>query len=227
VSVQVARDVDSLLERRQALEQREISTADLAARLRALRGWQAARLARTYADLRHDPRYGPATEFFLRDLYGAHDFQARDRQLARAWKFLRRWLPAPALQALGDALELDVLTRELDLAVASRLPGAVCGEASYASAYRAAGRREARERQIALIQSAADHLQNAVRHRSIGLLLEAAHAPAKAAGLALLQGFLERGYQAFRALPSVDDFKAVIRARETELMQRWFAGAGQ
>jgi hypothetical protein len=222
---QAVREVEHLLERREALDRQEHAPGEFAARLRALRSWQAARLARTYDDLRRDPDFAPATEFFLQDLYGAHDFEARDRQLAEAWRFFRKWLPESALRALAHALELDVLTRELDHALAARLSGATPDEETYGRAYRAAARRDARERQIELALAAGNDLRQAVRHRGIGLLLKAAQAPARAAGLADLQGFLERGYRAFRALPRADEFLDTIRTRETTLMNRWFAGA--
>jgi hypothetical protein len=225
LKTQAVRAVEKLLQRRHALELEEASAAQLAARLRALRDWQAARLADTYADLRRDPRYRAATEFFLTDLYGAHDFEARDRQLAQAWRFFRRWLPPAALRALGHALELDVLTRELDQAMAARLQDAVLSNATYARAFVALGRRTARERQIELVASVGNDLQQVVGHGPIGMLLKAAHVPAHAAGLGDLQGFLERGYRAFRAMPSADEFLATIRARETAQMNRWFSGA--
>ena len=218
-------EVEQLLQRRRTLERAEATVARISARLGRLRRWQAARLARTYADLRRDPRYAPATEFFLRDLYGAHDFAARDRQLEDAWRFFRRWLPPPALSVLAHALELDVLTRELDQAMAALLPDASVTEASYARAYRALGRREARERQVELVLATGHDLQRVVRHRSIGLLLRAAHGPAHLAGLDQLQAFLERGYRAFRAMPSADQFLAIIHERESSLLEDWLAGA--
>jgi hypothetical protein len=221
---QTVQDVEQLLDRRQRLEQQEVTAADFMTRLRALRRWQAARLARTYADLRRDPGHALAAGFFLRDLYGAHDFGTRDRQLAHAWRFFRRWLPESALQALRHALDLDVLTRELDHAVAAQLPDATLTESVYARAYRAVGRRDARERQIELILATGNDLRSAMRHRSIGLLLKASRAPAHVAGLDHLQAFLERGYRALRALPSAEEFLATIRARETALMEQWLAG---
>jgi hypothetical protein len=224
---QAVRDLDRLLARRHDLERREAATAAFAARMRALRQWQSERLARTHADLRRDPRYARAAEFFLGELYGARDFSVRDRQITHAWRFFKRMLPAAALSALGRAIELDVLTRELDQAVAASLPDAAISEDEYARAYRAAGRRDARERQIALAVAAGEDLDRATRHPLSAALLKAARAPARAAGLAELQGFLERGYAAFRAMPDAGDFLAKIRARETALMNDWFTpGAG-
>jgi hypothetical protein len=224
MSATALHDLDLLLDRRQKLVRVEASTAVLASQLQALRSWQSARLAHTYADLRGDARYGPATEFFLADLYGARNFDTRDEQMAQAWKFFKRMLPAAPLRALGRAIELDVLTRELDQAMAMALPETTITGETYAHAYRAVGRREARERQIALVIGAGQDLDRAVRRKWIGALLKAAHAPAHSAGLGALQDFLERGYQAFRAMPAADEFLGIIRDRETALMDRLFAG---
>jgi hypothetical protein len=48
--------------------------------------------------------------------------------------------------------------------------------------------------------------------------------PAELAGLGQLHRFLKEGYTAFRAMHGAQDFLATIVERETELMQRLFAG---
>jgi hypothetical protein len=190
-----------------------------------LRHWQAARLSRTYSDLRADARYAPAVEFFLSDLYGAYEFGVRDHELARASNFLERALPAAPLAALRRAVELDVLTTELDHAMLPALPEGPLDEHLYARAYRQVGRREARERQIDLVVATGEDLDHAVRHRWVGPLLYAAHAPAHAAGFGELQDFIERGYGAFRKMSDAGAFLAIIRERETRLMEALFSGA--
>jgi hypothetical protein len=194
-------------------------------RLIELRTWQAARLARTYRDLREDPQCAPAIEFFLTDLYGAHDFAARDRDVVRAWRYMKHSLPGVALEALANAIELDLLTAELDEAMAAMLPSGALTEASYARAYRLVGRRDARERQISLIVGIGQDLERAVRHAWIGALLRAAHGPAHAAGFGVLQDFLERGYSAFRKMRSAHKVLDTVQQRETRLMEAMFAGA--
>jgi hypothetical protein len=59
-----------------------------------LKEWQAARLARTYADLLASRATDPAAEFFLSDLYGPKDFRSRDEELARVVPIMVRVLPA-------------------------------------------------------------------------------------------------------------------------------------
>ncbi len=49
--------------------------------------------------------------------------------------------------------------------------------------------------------------------------------PARLAGFAALQDFLERGFTAFRKMHGAADFLATIDRRERELMDAMFAGA--
>ena len=52
-------------------------------RRQRLREWQAARLAKTHADLLSSSRYARAASFFLSDLYGEKDFSERDAEVER------------------------------------------------------------------------------------------------------------------------------------------------
>ncbi|MFI4868605.1 MAG: FFLEELY motif protein [Steroidobacterales bacterium] len=198
---------------------------ELAPRLQELRTWQAARLAHTYADLRQDPQLSRGLEFFLTDLYGPHDFTHRNRQLARAWRYFKRALPSSAIEVLAKAIELEVLTAELDQAMVSQLTSEPLIGASYAAAYRAVGRPEQRRRQIDLIISLGEQLERIVRHPGIGLALRAARAPAHAAGLGMLQDFLERGFSGFRHMQDAQRLLGAIRERELQLMQALFNGS--
>jgi hypothetical protein len=221
------RDLDRLLARKRELAAADTAQPELESRLREVRRWQAARLARTYSDLHANPRYAAAVDFFMSDLYGTQDFLARDRDLTRAWRFMKRSLPDAPLDALMRAIELEVLTLELDHAMAAEITSGPLSEQRYADAYRAVGRRDARERQIDLAIIAGHDLARAVRHAWIGAVLRAAHAPAHAAGFGVLQDFLERGYRAFRQMGDADEFLVTIEMRETLLMRALFAGVGR
>jgi len=219
MSLAGVRDIDKLIERARLGEAAVRSSAELERRLRALRAWQAARLERTYSDLRNDPRYARAIEFFLNDLYGPHDLSARDRQFDRAWRYLKRALPRGMLSVVGQAIELQALTTELDLELVSHLTPDAISAASYRAAYRAAGHRDERVRQTALVIGIGKQLDRAVRHTWLAVALRAAHAPAHSAGLGILQAFLERGLGAFRAMGGAQGLLDCIRDRETRLMQ--------
>jgi hypothetical protein len=202
---------------RLARAQRLADDPALRTRLRLLQDWQARRLAGEYADQRELPRRRDAVEFFLADVYGARDFAERDAQFARAIHRLRAMLPLPALQALRDAIELQALTHELDVALAASLdPHArVVDAAGYAQAYRAVGRLHDRARQVDLALAIGERLQHLTRHPTIELMLRLAAVPARLAGYGELQAFIERGYAAFRRLGTeAADFLATIAVRE-------------
>jgi len=217
-------DLDRLLKRKRALDVREAERPELAARLRELRGWQAGRLARTYEDLGNEPRYRAGLDFFLTDLYGPQDFAWRDRNIDRAWDRLKRTLPRALLSVLGEVVELESLTAQLDHAMVAELAPGTVTAASYAAAYRAVGQPAARKRQIELIIGIGARLDQAVAHPLIGLALRAARIPAYATGFGVLQSFLERGYTALRDMKGAASLFELIRVRETRLMEALFQG---
>lgn len=199
--------------------------------LKPLQGWQARRLSVSFADLLASRRTGRAARFFLTDLYGEQDVSGRDRDLARMMPTLVRWLPAPMLETVCDALELDWLSHRLDLAVAARLeahglaPAVDLRVTDYARAYREAGDRVQRERQLALLREVGEDLDWIVRKPLVYAVLRLARGPAEHSGLGALQGFLERGFAAFRELGGAGEFLATIDARERAAMERLLAGA--
>jgi hypothetical protein len=200
--------------------------------LRRLRGWQAARLGQTFADLRASPRHREAAEFFLSDLYGEQDVSWRDRDLARMMPTLVRWLPEVMLDTVCDALELDWLSHRLDLRVAVALDAEVRGGApiriaSYAAAYRAAGTPDERARQLDLLMEVGRDLEHIVRVPLVYGVLKLARGAAGRAGLGSLHHFLERGFSAFRAMGKATEFLATIEGREREASRRMFAGEAQ
>ncbi len=219
--MEATREIGPLLARKEHLQSVAAASPALGDRLQHLRTWQAARLARSYADLSANPRYAPAVAFFLSDIYAVHEFTRRDRDLTRALSQLRRALPAALIAILGKALELDVLTLELDQAMALRMSTPLT-DSSYGEAYRAVGRRPERERQIGLIWEIGKALDEVVRRAWLGLVLRAAHVPAHVAGFGVLQDFLERGWAAFRILPAGHALFDDIRRREVALMDALF-----
>lgn len=221
----LADELAAVLERKQRLESCPCDDADFLARLRRLRKWQSDRLARTYRDFHADPHYAPAVDFFFSDLYGPREFADRSRILARAIRYLKRALPAVLVTVLARALELDVLTRELDNAMTQALAAARISAEAYAAAYRSVDRRASRARQIELIVGMGKDLGGIVTRAWIGRLLRAAHMPAHAAGFGALQDFLERGHAAFLQMPDPERLLDAIQERETKFMSSMLRGA--
>ena len=216
--------LEELCERKRVLEAGDAASPGYAKRLRDLRAWQAVRLAETYDDLRREPRYSAAVEFFLNDLYGPQDLSRRDKDLLRACRYFARALPAPALEILKRALALDVLSAELDHAMAQQIGRGCVTAAVYAAAYCRVGRAGDRQRQIDFLIDIGENLERVVRQRWIDVALRAARLPARIAGLGALQVFLERGFAAFREMRGAQGLLEAIRERETRLMHALFAG---
>jgi hypothetical protein len=136
-------------------------------------------------------------------------------------------LPAEALNALSHAIELEILTQELDAAVARALPDGPITEETYAQAYREVGRRRDRERQIALLHEVGTFLDQVVRKPLTRTLVRFARAPAHAAGLGGLQEFLERGLEAFESMRGAQEFLQRVRDRETKALDELLSGNGE
>ncbi|MFN3565252.1 MAG: FFLEELY motif protein [Burkholderiaceae bacterium] len=209
------------LQRVIALRRRLDADPVVAQRWRAVKSWQSQRLRQTYPDLLASPRYGPACRFFLEELYGAKDFSQRDNEALRVAPKLARMLPDRAIETMALAVELDELSETLDARVAGviRLP---IDEASYAEAYRAAGTREERARQIEMIDRIGRSLERLARIPFLSGMLHMMRAPAEAAGLGHLHHFLASGFDSFKAMGDAGEFLAAIRERETALMREWF-----
>ena len=214
------------LNRAAALRTASAENPELEAKRQQLRAWQAARLARTHADLLASPNMGRAAAFFLSDLYGSEDLTKLDANVRRIVPTLKRLLPAAGLEIVTEAVELEALSEELDFATATAL-GAFAGKltgSSYANAYRKVDRRADRERQIFLIESVGHALDDFVRHPLIGTTLSMMRLPAQIAGLSELQDFLQRGYKAFVKMDGADEFLNLVVSRERELLNALFAG---
>jgi len=194
-----------------------------------IRRYQAGRLRRSFAHFLDDPARAPAATFFLGDVYGDRDFTRRDADIARVLPTMRRLLPARLLETVADAIELGALSQALDLRMVEALQALAprrrkLDDALYAAAYRQVGRAGLRRRQVRLIGRVGRGFGKALKMRGVSALLAFSRGPARLAGLTGLQGFLERGYDAFDALGDPDAFVAEIERDEGEVSRRLFAG---
>jgi hypothetical protein len=218
--------LSAALERVIALRENFDAHPGLAAPWKEVKHWQSARLRRTYPDLFSQPRYRVAGEFFLNEIYGAKDFSQRDREALRVVPKLSRMLPERAVETLLLAVELDEVSEQLDARVAGCVVLPVTDE-SYAAAYRTAGTLAERRAQIDHVERIGRALEKLARLPLLSGMLHLMRAPAEAAGLAHLHFFLQRGFDAFKAMGPAGEFLDTIAARETQLMDRLFAGDPQ
>lgn len=194
-----------------------------------LRSWQTQRLENSFEHFLYDPQRRAAALFFLTDVYGDRDFSGRDANVAKVLPMMQRLLPAAVLGTIADGIELGAVTHALDLRMAEELQRIApmrkrLDAELYAKAYRGIGHQRLRRHQIDLIAGVGVGLARAVRTPGVSMLLRLSRGPAKASGLAELQGFLERGFAAFSALGDGKAFVADIENSEREVTRRLFSG---
>lgn len=192
----------------------------LAARI-ALKRYQSARLADTHFRLLAVPDTCAAAEFFLEELYGAHDMSQRDIDLGRIIPTMQRMLGYAPLHAITEAIVLDALSERLDTAMARRL-GTDFDEAQYIEAYRQTARTD-REDQLALVQGLGQALCELVRVPLLSATLAIMRGPARMAGLGQLQQFLERGFSTFKKMRDARRFVDDIVSSERRVMEKIYA----
>lgn len=191
--------------------------ANLLSGIGAIQEWQCQRMQLTYSDLRRQPRFAPAMDFFVEQLYGPQDFSQRDQDILRLLPKLAKYLPDSALNTLACASELNALSFELDFAMARKLRGQQVDRQYYAAAYLACANQTQRQQQIMLLHTLGNNLAKTVATRGISTLLILSRRPAKKAGLLSLHQFLQQGHQAFKRLGKADDFILPIVRREQQL----------
>ena len=192
-----------------------------------LRQWQAARLARTHADLLASPLYGVAASFFLDELYGPKDFSERDAEVERILPLMTSMLPVSGLRTLLLAVEVDALSERFDAAMVEVLGSALdrnLSESAYAAAYCDVGDRAGRLLQIRLVGETGEALDALARKPFVRGALKMMHGPAHLAGLGELHAFLERGFEAFKSMRDASEFLETIVTRERAIAVALFAG---
>jgi hypothetical protein len=215
------------LEHARALHAERAANPILDGAMQRLADWQSARLLQTYADLAAQPRYREAIGFFQSDLYGGEEMAKRDADLARVVPIMVALLPQRVIGTIAEAMELSVMSQELDRLLLGRLPRADAPftVADYCRAYRRAGNLPARRRQIELIVTIGTALDRHVRQPLLRGALAMMRKPARMSGHSALHDFLERGFGAFRRMNGAAEFLSTIEARETALMESIVDGA--
>lgn len=191
--------------------------------------WQRRRLGQTYADLANQPRYTQALAFFGSDLYGGGNIAKRDADVERVIPIMVTMLPERVITTVAQAMELNVVSHELDELLIECLPHAHAAFSvdEYCEAYRSAGRIDVRRHQIHLIGEIGRALDAYVKKPMIRASLALMRKPAQLAGYGMLQDFLQRGFDAFRRMDGAQSFLDTIQARETAILEAIVAGSNQ
>jgi hypothetical protein len=191
--------------------------------------FQHARFAWTYRDLMAQARFAGAARFFLEDLYGPTDFTERDEQFARIVPALVRLFPAEIVHTVSELAGLHALSERLDSAMGRAWLAAggssVLEGVAYGQLWREVGEPPSREQQIRLMVAVGAALDRYTRNAWLRHTLRLMRGPAQAAGLGALQGFLERGFDTFKAMGGAAEFLGTIEERERDLAERLFSGS--
>jgi hypothetical protein len=203
-------------------KQRALRAADkgLGERVVAIKRYQQRRFERTYADLLAHPRYAGAANFFLEELYGPSDFTQRDAQFERIVPALVRLFPAEVVATVEALAALHALSERFDTAMGHALVAAEVDAPAYALAWQRCGDPTGRERQIVLMRSVGEAMDALTHNSLLRHSLRLMRRPARAAGMAALQTFLETGFETFRAMRGAKEFLDLVSQRERALA-RW------
>lgn len=199
------------------------SDATHAERVTAIKAYQARRFERSYADLLASPRYQAAARFFLEELYGPHEFGARDAQFARIVPPLVRLFPEEIVSTVATLARLHALSESLDDEMARQLEHTTVDAEAYLRSWQRTGRADERQLQIDLTLEIGRALERYTRNPVLKAALKMMRRPAQAAGLGELQRFLETGFETFGAMRGAEEFLATVRDREQSLCAALFA----
>ena len=189
----------------------------------ALKAFQQRRFALTYADLLASERYRAAARFFLDELYGPSDVATRDAQFARVAPAIAQLFTDEIATTIATLTELHALSEALDSSMALALSAPRITRAGYIRAWRAVGRADERERQIALTLDIAGRLDRFTQRPLLRNSIRLMRGPALAVGLSDLHDLLERSFDTFCTLQGADEFIALVGARERALAAALFA----
>jgi hypothetical protein len=216
------------------LRARAAAQPALGAAVASIKRLQARRFRHRYADLMASKDFGPASCFFLEELYSDADYSQRDAQFARIAGTLATVFPASVVDTAVALSQLHALTEELDHGMAAHyvqhaMTPADLDAVAYLSAWHAVGKRAERLQQLVDVLSLGRELAVLTHKPGLALLLKLMRRPAEAAGMGSLQRFLERGFAIFATLSrgkgKVDAFLSTVESRESTWLKNMFDNA--
>ena len=211
----------------ESLRSERLGDAKLASKVALIKRYQQRRFERTYNDLLASSRYGTATKFFLDELYGPAEFAERDAQFAKIVPRLVRMMPPDVISAVRDLARLHAVSEMLDHEMALALKDDKLSSDDYRFAWLKVGKRDQRDLQLQLVLDLGGALDAFTRRPWITSALRVMRGPARAAGFASLQSFLEAGMSSFRSMRGAGEFLQIVRSRESLLIAALFVvGSG-
>jgi hypothetical protein len=189
----------------------------------ALQAFQSHRLRRDHADLAAEEQYRALGEFVFEELYGPHDFSARDDQARRLHQFIHL-IPGVGLHDIQQVFELLEISNKLDESVAAwlvALDAPIDFDVScYERAYRLADNYEERVKQLDLVRAVLYNVRQLARKPLLGTALRHTQSLANAAGMTDIHHFLQLGYQAIQPVNDIHRFVETVSLREQDRLDR-------
>lgn len=215
------------LERVAALRREAAGDPLLQQGVHAIKRLQARRFAGTYGDLLATKAFAAPTRFFLHELYSERDFSDRDEQFARIAGALQKLFPAQVVSTAIALAELHAQTEALDMAMAKAWETRAGEDTTrYVKAWRAVATLPVRQSQLQAVLDIGAQLDRLTRTPGLRMTLRMMRGPARLAGLASLQTFLEAGFDTFASMggkgTQAREFLLLIDQRETEWMEALF-----
>ena len=207
----------------------------LAEAFAAVRHIQVLRFKHTYGDFLLSSKHSAATSFFLEELYGNHDFAARDQQFARIAGAIERLFPERVMAIAVQMAQVHALTELLDwemarhwvaLAEQDSIKTPLQQAKQYVKCWQATGRAADRNLQLQGVLDMGLRLDGVVHTVGLRTALRLMRTPAQAAGLGQLQTVLEDGFDAFKAMGNAGPFLSAVKSRELAWMDSMFALPG-
>lgn len=193
-------------------------TSDFLDVKRALQGFQSVRLNRTYADLKNDPDYKKIGVFFFEKLYAPEDFSFRDASIKKLQKILKGRVYKGMVSAVSQVIELHELSDRLDNRMVTDMLAAGIGPDmdmdQYQAIYRGLDNYDERIYHINLSIDVNLAFHRLSKKWIVALSLKTVRTTAHLIGMGKILDFIYEGYEAFRAINTIDFFVDTVQARE-------------
>lgn len=223
--------LDSQLERLERVTT-EIASSHVGSALAVVKAKRASLVMQMYDDLAQQGRYRKAVFFLANDLLGDNNLAERGGELKRAKSAMVKMMPDALLGTLARSVEFTAVTLEIEYVLAKYLDGGidrdtVVSDDEYISSVRSVITQSLFEEQSGLIIEIGNQLKSVVRKPFVSTALKMCRKPAQLMGLADLQDFLERGFDAFQSMRGAEEFLRIFKQRESELLDKIYHSAGQ
>ena len=184
---------------------------------------------RMYSDLADEEQYRKAIGFLADDLLGGNQLGQRGHELLKAKKPMVKILPDALIGTVARSVEFTAITLQIDIALAKYVAktgfaDAALTDETYIHAARSAVPREWLDTQTGLVVKVGEEIESVVRRPFVASALRMCRTPAYMMGLGGLQDFLERGFEAFRAMRNPGRFIEVFSERESIIVNDIYTG---